>query len=604
MLFLLKLNNFMTDDKLNKKGNNKETIKLYWQHCKKYKLAGLAVVFASVSTAIISPITPLYYKKFFDIFATAIDRSTAVGLLVQILLIIAGLGLLERILYYLMFKTIIKFENDTMIDLANFCFAKIHGHSYSYFNNSFSGALVKKVNYFTKALEPIVDNLFFQILPSFLVVLTITVILMMKNLWLGFIILAWLVVFMAFNWLITKHRVKYDVERNEAESKATADLSDTIVNHSNIRLFNGFSNELKRFQEINETVRRLRRKSWNIHTDFDTITLTLALILNIILMYAGIKLWQKNQFTIGDFVLLQSYAMLVINRTNWLGNVIRKTYQSFTDASEMTEIINTPIDIVDKVDAKELKIKTGEIIFKDVGFNFHETRQVIKNFNLTINHGQRLAIIGPSGAGKTTIINLLLRNYDVSQGKILIDGQNIEHITMASLRQTISLVPQDPILFHRSLLENIAYGKPAANKEEIIEAAKQANCHDFILNLNDGYETLVGERGIKLSGGERQRVAIARAILRNAPILILDEATSSLDSASEELIQEALNKLMANKTVIVIAHRLSTIKKMDRIICLDETGIVDDGTHEELLAKTDSLYRRLWEKQSAGFLTS
>ncbi|MDD4412861.1 MAG: ABC transporter ATP-binding protein [Patescibacteria group bacterium] len=580
----------------------KETIKIYWQHCRKYKLAGIIVIASSALGAVIAPITPIFYKKFFDVFS--LNISNAYQVLLETLAIIALLGVIEKIFSLALFRSIVKFENDTMIDLSNFCFKKIHEHSFSYFNNSFSGAIVKKVNYFTRSFEIIIDNIFFQILPAFLTITAITGILIFKNIYLGTVILVWLIIFIIFNLKVTKIRAKYDVDRNEAESKATADLSDTIVNHNNIRLFNGFSNELKHFKELNETIRRLRRKSWDIHTNFDFITTVFSLFLNIVLMYVGIRLWQKGQFTIGDFVLLQAYAGLVINKTAWLGNVARRTYQSFTDAAEMTEILNTPAEITDIINAKKLKIGLGEIIFQDVTFYYNQTRKILNNLNLKIEAGEKLALIGPSGGGKTTTINLLLRNYDISSGKILIDGQNIAKVTMESLRKEISLVPQDPILFHRSLKENIAYGRPEASEEEILEASKLANCHDFISNLSEGYETLVGERGVKLSGGERQRVAIARAILRNAPILILDEATSSLDSASEELIQEALNRLMKNKTVIVIAHRLSTIKKMDRIICLDETGIVETGKHEELIEKKDSLYRQLWEKQSAGFLTN
>lgn len=579
-----------------------ETIKIYWQHCRKYKLAGIIVIASSVLGAVIAPITPIFYKKFFDIFSLKTDNIYQ--LLLETLAIIALLGVLEKIFSFALFKGIVKFENDTMIDLSNFCFKKIHEHSFSYFNNSFSGAIVKKVNYFTRSFEVIVDNFLFQILPAFLTIAVITGVLIFKNIYLGTTILVWLIIFIIFNLKVTKIRAKYDTDRNEAESKATANLSDTIVNHNNIRLFNGFRNELKHFQEINETIRRLRRKSWDIHTNFDFITTVFSLFLNITLMYIGIRLWQKGQFTIGDFVLLQSYAALVINKTAWLGNIARRTYQSFTDAAEMTEILNTPAEITDIINAKKLKIGLGEIIFQDVTFYYNQTRKILDNFNLKIKAGEKLALIGPSGGGKTTTINLLLRNYDISAGKILIDNQDIAKITMESLRKEISLVPQDPILFHRSLKENIAYGRPEASEEEILEASKLANCHDFISNLAEGYETLVGERGVKLSGGERQRVAIARAILRNAPILILDEATSSLDSASEELIQEALNRLMKNKTVIVIAHRLSTIKKMDRIICLDETGIVETGKHEELIEEKDSLYRQLWKKQSAGFLTN
>jgi len=280
---------------------------------------------------------------------------------------------------------------------------------------------------------------------------------------------------------------------------------------------------------------------------------------------------------------------------------IKDLYESFADAEEMVEILNTPHDIKDAPGAAALRVTNGQIQFRDVSFSFHETREVLHKINLTVNSHEKIALIGPSGAGKSTIVKLLFRLYDVSDGSVLIDGRPINRVTQESLHANLSLVPQDPILFHRSLMENIRYGRRNATNKEVVEAARLAHCVDFIEELPNKYETFVGERGIKLSGGERQRVAIARAILKNAPILVLDEATSSLDSRSEMLIQDALKKLMKGKTVIVIAHRLSTIRQMDRIVVFEKGRIIDTGTHEELLAK-GGLYNQLWNLQAGGFL--
>ena len=335
---------------------------------------------------------------------------------------------------------------------------------------------------------------------------------------------------------------------------------------------------------------------------FDAIQALFVVALEGIIFYVGIILWEKEMFTIGDFVLLQLYVMTIFMGMFNFGKLIRRTYKDLADAEEMTVILNTEHGITDVLRAKELKVKGGNIELQNVSFYYHKNRKVFDKFNLIIKGCQRIALIGPSGAGKTTVIKLLLRNYDVFGGKILIDNQDISRVTQESLWENISLVPQDPILFHRSLLENIRYGKLDATDEEVIEASKLAHCHEFISNLPEKYNTYVGERGIKLSGGERQRVAIARAILRNAPILVLDEATSSLDSHSESLIQDALDKLMKDKTVIVIAHRLSTIVKMDRIIFIDNGEIIEDGTHQQLIEKENGYYRKLWELQAGGFI--
>ena len=294
--------------------------------------------------------------------------------------------------------------------------------------------------------------------------------------------------------------------------------------------------------------------------------------------------------------------MLALFNQIWnLGRIIRRTYESMADAKEMVAILNTPHEIKDSSQAKILKVKNGAITFKNVKFGYRANHLVLDKFNLTIAPREKVALVGPSGAGKSTVTKLLLRFHDINSGQIKIDDFDISKVTQESLRQNIAVVPQEPTLFHRSLLENIRYGRLQAADEEVIAAAQKARCHHFIERLPDGYGTLVGERGIKLSSGERQRVAIARAILKNAPILLLDEATSSLDSESEALIQEALTELMQSKTAVAIAHRLSTILKMDRIVVIDKNRVVDAGTHAELMEK-DGLYRKLWQIQSSGFI--
>ncbi|MBI3335579.1 MAG: ATP-binding cassette domain-containing protein [Candidatus Portnoybacteria bacterium] len=318
--------------------------------------------------------------------------------------------------------------------------------------------------------------------------------------------------------------------------------------------------------------------------------------------FIAIRFWNVGLLTLGDLVLLQVYLISIFSHLWDFGRVIRNIYKNLANAEEMVEIFNTPYEIQDKPNAKDLVVSKGEIEFKEVNFTYTKTRDVVRNFNLRIAPGEKVGLVGPSGAGKSTIVTLLLRFYEVQDGGIFIDGQNIADVTQESLRRHIAMVPQDPILFHRSLIENICYGRRDAWNKEVIEAARLAHCDEFITRLPDGYRTYVGERGIKLSGGERQRVAIARAILKNAPILLLDEATSSLDSHSEAMIQDSLSTLMKGKTVIVIAHRLSTIMKMDRIVVMREGEIVEIGSHQELVEKSEGLYKGLWELQAGGFI--
>jgi len=275
--------------------------------------------------------------------------------------------------------------------------------------------------------------------------------------------------------------------------------------------------------------------------------------------------------------------------------------EAISDAKEMVEILDQDIEIKDRLGAKKLKVSQGEIIFREATFSYPNQRgNVFNKFNLKIPAGQRVGLVGTSGAGKTTITKLLLRFIDLKSGQILVDNQDISQVTQDSLRNNIAYVPQEPVLFHRSIYENIAYARPNAKKEEILEASRKAHVDEFVQTLAQGYDTMVGERGVKLSGGQKQRVAVARAFLKNAPILVLDEATSALDSVSEELIQDALFKLMENKTVIVVAHRLSTIQRLDRILVVEDGEIVEDGTHQGLL-KQNGLYKKFWEKQTERF---
>lgn len=577
-----------------------QTLKIYARFSWAFPWTVLALTLTTVAGQMLSLAAPLQYKVFFD--TLSVGGAGAGAILRHTLFIVALIYSVEWVMRRLVAAAGNRYQTVVSKELYVHCFAYLHKHSFSYFNNNFVGGLVKRVNRFVNAFERVSDRLFWNVLPLLVNVVVILGVLTTKSVWLGLVVLVWIILFALINLALTNYKLKYDMARSEAETKASGLLADTITNHSNVKLFNGYERERASFTAANEEVRRLRKFTLDLDAWFEVVQTFLTYALEIGVLYLAIMLWQNGTLTLGDFVMIQAYLLNLFWRIWDFGRMIRHTFEDLADADEMTQVLNTPHEITDTALAKPLRITRGAVEFRDVSFYYHQTRPILTNFSLAIGAGERVAFVGPSGAGKSTIVKLLLRQHDISSGKILLDGQEVRKVTQESLWAAISYVPQEAILFHRSLLENIRYGRPDATDEEVVEAAKRARCHEFISELPEQYQTFVGERGVKLSGGERQRVAIARAILRNAPILVLDEATSSLDSESEHLIQEALNELMKDKTVIVIAHRLSTIMSMDRIVVVEHGTVRESGTHAELLAQ-NGLYRELWSIQAGGFLS-
>ncbi|MFA5532583.1 MAG: ABC transporter ATP-binding protein [Candidatus Shapirobacteria bacterium] len=569
---------------------------------KKHKICGSLLVMSTVIATIIDAIIPLYFKDFFNVLAGGESKEIIVKGLLYILLVVGILKFLEWIFRRISAFSLNYFEARLIAELSKKCFSYIHQHSFNFFSNNFTGSIVKKVKSFVRSFEVLADQLFWELLPAFITMSIITFILARVNLFLGLGMLIWIVIFLAINWIFTKYKLKYDIQRSEAETATSSFLADTVTNNTNVKLFNGYDNENQGYSNLTENLYRLRKFTWDMSAKFYGLQSFLLLALEIGIFVFAINLWNKGKLTIGDFVLIQSYILVVIYMVWDFGRIIMRIYENLAEAEEMTVIFNTPHEVIDILGAKDLEVNFGKIKFDKVNFSYNGNEKVIDDFSLEIKAKETVALVGSSGAGKTTLAKLILRMHDIQKGKILVDGQDISKVTQRSLRENISLVPQDPILFHRSLMENIRYGKPDATNEEVIEAAKLAHCDEFINKLKLGYDTFVGERGIKLSGGERQRVAIARAILRNAPILIMDEATSSLDSESEKFIQDSIDELLKDKTVIVVAHRLSTIKKVDRIIVIDNKTIVEDGSHSRLIKLTAGIYNKLWNIQVGGFI--
>jgi len=552
--------------------------------------------------ALIDLAIPVFYKRFFDILTSGVAPTEGVvGMLIKVLVAILILHSIGWIFWRFITFANTYFQPRVMADLFEHGYDYLQRHSYGFFTNRFVGALVRKVTKLPRAFEQFADRAYWDLFNLAIRIVGTTVVLYFLNHTIAYIILAWIALFVVLNYFFSLWKLKYDIARSEKDTERTATLADALTNHSNIQLFNGYTFEHGRVKKVGEELRRLETFTWSLGSVVEAVQGVLFIGVEFLLMYIAIKLWQQGKLTVGDFVLIQSYLLNLIWRIWEIGRHIRDLYESFSDAEEMAEIMNTPYEIKDARGAKSLTVRSGKIEFQRVSFHFHKTRAVLHDINLAIKPGEKIALVGPSGAGKSTLVKLLFRFHDIESGRILIDGQSVSKVTQESLRDNLSIVPQEPILFHRTLMDNIRYGRRDATDEEVMRAANLAHCDEFIADLPAKYDTYVGERGIKLSGGERQRVAIARAILKNAPILVLDEATSSLDSHSESLIQDALIKLMRGKTVIVIAHRLSTIRQMDRIVVLENGKIIDQGTHEGLLKKR-GLYAHLWKLQAGGFL--
>lgn len=576
--------------------------KQMWPGIQPYRWSFFGSLICFVIGLTVNVFVPIYYKQFFDVLSGAIDKNLVGPSLIQIITIIAILHGLNWLFYRVAYWVFNSAESRIMARLKQNAFDYLMLHSYTFFANNFAGSLVQRINRFSRSFERLADTLVFNLIPMLITIIgSVAVTYFMAPL-VSAIIVVWVLLFTAFNLIFSRWKMKYDLAVAEADSATTGLLADDISNHNAITLFAGYQRESASFQQATDEQARKTIFSWNLGGIVDMVQVLLIYVVEFAVFYYAIIFWQQGQITVGTFVLIQVYIIGLAEQLWGLNRIIRGIYESIADAKEMVEIMLLPHDIKDKPGAKILKAKQGAIDFDQVSFSFNQTRQILDQLNLHIAAGEKIALVGPSGAGKTTLVRLILRLYEPAAGTIKIDGQDISSVTQDSLRAKISLVPQDPVLFHRSLLENIRYGRPGASDKEVLKAAKLAHCDDFIDQLPLKYQTFVGERGVKLSGGERQRVAIARAILKNAPVLILDEATSSLDSHSEALIQDALEHLMKNRTTIVIAHRLSTIRKMDRIIVVDRGGIAESGTHQELSEKTDGLYKKLWDLQVKGFI--
>ena len=557
---------------------------------------------AAVLIEVAGVIAPLYLRQFIDLLSANTPTPGIVSAIFMTLVFFTAINLFGWLGQRVRLWALNRLESQAMVDLYQSAFDYLLGHSHEFFISNFSGTLTRRVTRYARSFEQVMDNLFFNFFPAFIFAIGIITVLSLRSALLGIGLFAWTVIFVYIQFKMTLKRQALRAARTAEDSKVTGFLSDAILNHSTITVFAAKRYEGFQFAERVKQWYLATRRAWDADLWIFGIQGILAVGIEFALLAGAVLLWQRGLVTVGDFVLIQIYILGLINRIWSIGTNMRQLYDAFADATEMIDILELPYEIQNIANAVPLQAGEGAVTFDHVNFGYHDNHSILQNFSLSIRSREKVALVGSSGAGKSTIAKLLLRLYEIKGGTLSIDGQDISRVTQESLRFSIAFVPQEPLLFHRSLMENIRYGRQNATDEEVIEAAKQAHCYEFINRYPEGFATMVGERGVKLSGGERQRVAIARAILKNAPILVLDEATSSLDSESESLIQDALLKLMEGKTVIAIAHRLSTVMHMDRIVVMEGGTVVLTGTHNELLAHESNLYKKLWEIQAGGFI--
>lgn len=585
----------------------RQVLGFYWREVRTYKgslfLAGLFVPFAVIGNNLLPPLilarvldrlgrqdyTP---NQLWQSFQTEIIAYT-------ILVFLAG-AVLWRIVDVIVWRL----EANMQRDLAQKVFRQLTEQSADFHANNFAGSLVSQNNKLLGGYIRIADTTFFGTLPLLVSILASSAILAGRSPIFAAALLVFAVLYIIVSFLVTAPTRRVSAEHSAAESRQTGALADAITNVMAIKSFATDQREFSSYADITENTRsslhRLMRKVQIQMLSFSGMTSTITVLS---LVFALISVINFNADLATAFLIFNYTTHIIGQLFQFSNSALRNYNRAIGDAADMVKILNTPPDVTDPIKPEKVRITSGHIRFNNVTFAHSDANEAIfSRLNVSIKPGEKVGLVGHSGTGKTTLTKLLLRFSDINKGHITIDGQDIAKITQNDLRSYIAYVPQEPLLFHRTIAENIGYGNPDASLKEIKVVAKQANADAFIEQLPKKYDTLVGERGIKLSGGQRQRVVIARAMLKNAPILVLDEATSALDSESEELIQDALWKLMEGRTAIVIAHRLSTIQRMDRIIVMNDGAIIEQGSHRELI-RQNGTYARLWQKQSGGFIS-
>lgn len=578
----------------------KQTIRLYAQeamHDKRQTIAYMILIPTGHFLYIV--LLPLWISLIIQTLLTTPNDTTSLTWLVVGMVVTS---IMTLVVNFNGFPRLFNQEEAACTRLTTRAQEKLLEHSHQFFANKKVGALAGDINNFGRSYLTVFDAIFLQAMPILVNFVTSLIIIAI----IAPLLLVPLIIVTTFIVLHSIHslnqRSVYRNDRKKLMSQLYGSIADIISNQSLVRLFARGNSETHAIHSERLEIQRIAKMEIDVIERESIIRQVVLFGFQIGIIVLSIYLFQQHMLTIAGLVFTITYLGRITGSMFNISSIVRNIEQGFLDASTVTELLHQEPDVVDVANARDLEVTKGNIAIENVSFAYKDNDgDVINNLSLEIQPGERIGLAGHSGGGKTTLTQLLLRLSDIQQGSIRIDGQDIAMVTQESLRKSIAYVPQDALLFHRTLRENIAYGKPDATDKEIYAAAKRAYALDFIDTLPNGLDTIVGERGIKLSGGQRQRIAIARAILKDAPILILDEATSALDSNSEQHIQKALKELMRNRTSIVIAHRLSTIAQLDRIIVLEDGKIVEQGTHQQLLAN-NKIYAKLWSHQSGGFI--
>jgi ATP-binding cassette subfamily B protein len=558
----------------------------------------IAFIAALVLTATMAEaLSPVFAGRLVDAVASGQGGRE---LAISAFWLMSGLYLSSVALRQLVFLNLIPLTLKMMSDVTAQGFHRVQRFSTDWHANSFAGSTVRKITRGMWALDLLNDTLLLSLLPSLTMLVGATVILgsswpvMALVVGLGSLIYIVVTVWMSVGFVAPAATLS-----NAWDTKVGGALADAVSCNSVVKAFGAEAREDGLIDKVVAKWRKRTRRTWRRGTFNGGIQGVMMVAMQTAILGTALMLWQSGAATAGDITFVLTMFFLLQGHLRDVGQHIRNLQKSVNDMEELVNLHDQKLGIADRKDAGAIAISEGHIRFDDVTFQYGaHASPLYRDFSVEIKPGERVGLVGHSGSGKTTFVKLIQRLYDLKAGAITIDGQNIAEVQQSSLRSQLAIVQQEPILFHRTLAENIAYARPEASRAEIMEAAKQANAHDFIMTLPRQYETMVGERGVKLSGGERQRVAIARAFLADAPILILDEATSSLDSESEVMIQEAMERLMVGRTTLVIAHRLSTVRALDRLLVFDKGRIVEEGDHDALIRLSGGIYRRLFERQA------